>query len=67
MKSLYCGEVCKASLLKVGAVLIVLLLAQFASAQATNWQDIPIGKLPPFHPAEPRRIQLANGMVIFLQ
>src|SRR5579872_2019838 len=31
------------------------------------WQKIPIPALPPFHPQEPQRIQLANGMVIFLQ
>ena len=69
MKSLYCGDARKSFLLKIGAALIILFLgvAQFASGQATNWQDIPIGKLPPFHPAEPKRIQLPNGMVIFLQ
>src|SRR5579862_4879507 len=69
MKNSYSRNVRKTSLLKIGAALIVLLLgvAQLASAQATNWQDIPIGKLPPFHPAEPKRIQLPNGMVIFLQ
>ncbi|MGZ4817837.1 MAG: M16 family metallopeptidase [Terriglobales bacterium] len=31
------------------------------------WKQIPIPPLAPFHPQEPRRIQLANGMVIFLQ
>ena len=31
------------------------------------WKQIPIPPLPPFHPQEPRRIQLANGMIIFLQ
>jgi zinc protease len=34
---------------------------------AAPWKQIPIPPLPPFHPQEPRRIQLANGMVIFLQ
>src|SRR5579864_8572236 len=37
------------------------------SAGRATWQQIPIPKLPPFHPQEPRRVQLANGMVIFLQ
>jgi zinc protease len=34
---------------------------------AAPWKQIPIPPLPPFHPQEPQRIQLANGMVIFLQ
>ena len=69
MKSLHSGKLRTTSLLKVGSALILLLLglAQTASAQSTNWQDIPIPKLPPFHPAEPKRLQLPNGMVIFLQ
>jgi len=37
------------------------------SAQATNWKQIPIPPLPAFHPQQPKRIELANGMVIFLQ
>ena len=36
------------------------------SAQS-DWQQIPIPKLPEFHPQEPKRIELPNGMVIFLQ
>jgi len=38
-----------------------------ASAQATNWRQIPTPPLPAFHPQQPKRIQLSNGMVIFLQ
>jgi zinc protease len=38
-----------------------------ATAQATNWQQIPIPPLPAFHPQVPKRIELPNGMVIFLQ
>ena len=37
------------------------------SAQTQPWQQISIPKLPAFHPAQPKRIQLPNGMVIFLQ
>ena len=56
------------SLLAFAALLMIVLCAiDFAAAQATTWQDIQIPKLPPFHPAEPKRIQLPNGMVIFLQ
>ena len=38
-----------------------------ATAQATDWQQIPIPTLPAFHPQQPKRILLSNGMVIFLQ
>ena len=36
-------------------------------AQATSWRQIPIPKLPAFDPPKPKRVELANGMVIFLQ
>ncbi|MGA8438676.1 MAG: pitrilysin family protein [Candidatus Sulfotelmatobacter sp.] len=38
-----------------------------ATSQATDWKQIPIPTLPSFHPPQPKRIQLSNGMVIFLQ
>jgi len=38
-----------------------------ASAQATSWQQVPIPPLPAFKPQQPKRIELSNGMVIFLQ
>jgi zinc protease len=38
-----------------------------AGRPAAAWKQIPIPPLPPFHPQEPKRIQLSNGMVIFLQ
>ncbi len=34
---------------------------------AKPWEKIPIPPLPAFHPQEPKRIELKNGMVIFLQ
>jgi zinc protease len=37
------------------------------SHEITNWKQIPIPPLPAFHPAQPKRIELSNGMVIFLQ
>jgi zinc protease len=40
---------------------------QKSAAQATNWQQIPVPTLPAFHPQQPKRIELSNGMVIFLQ
>lgn len=38
-----------------------------ARAQATDWKQIVVPPLHAFHPQEPRRIELSNGMVIFLQ
>jgi zinc protease len=46
---------------------IVCGAASLAGAQATDWKQIPIPQLPAFHPAEPKRVELANGLVIFLQ
>ncbi|MFZ0285703.1 MAG: pitrilysin family protein [Terriglobales bacterium] len=44
-----------------------VLTARPAAAQATDWQQITIPPLPAFHPQQPKRIELPNGMVIFLQ
>ena len=54
------------------ALIILSAAAAFTSApraasQATSWQQIPIPPLPAFHPQQPKRVQLSNGMVIFLQ
>lgn len=46
--------------------IIGLFLSTPAAAQ-TGWQQIPVPPLPAFHPREPKRIVLPNGMVIFLQ
>src|SRR5579859_7856346 len=59
-------------LIKLHLAALVLLLcgicgATRASAQAAGWQQISIPPLQPFHPQEPKRIELPNGMVIFLQ
>ena len=49
--------------------LIATLLAVGAPSTfaQTTWQQIPIPPLQAFHPQEPKRIELPNGMVIFLQ
>ncbi len=44
-----------------------ILTVPRAAAQATDWQQVPIPTLHAFHPQEPKRIELPNGMVIFLQ
>ena len=47
--------------------LVVLAVIAPAFAQYATWQQIPIPPLPAFKPKEPKRIELPNGMVIFLQ
>jgi zinc protease len=37
------------------------------AASAEPWKQIPIPPLPAFHPPVPKRVELANGMVVFLQ
>jgi zinc protease len=53
------------------SALVMLTVSIFtgtrAVAQATDWQQIQISPLPAFHPQEPKRVELPNGMVIFLQ
>ena len=55
-------------------ILVCLLLtasaiapAKVATAQTTTWKQIPIPPLRSFQPQQPKRIELSNGMVIFLQ
>ncbi|MGB7197648.1 MAG: insulinase family protein, partial [Acidobacteriaceae bacterium] len=33
----------------------------------TSWKKVPIPSLPAFHPKQPTKITLKNGMTIFLQ
>jgi zinc protease len=49
------------------ALIVAIATAPHAAAQATDWQKISIPPLQAFHPQEPKRIELPNGMVIFLQ
>lgn len=46
---------------------ILLGLAPGLPGQVTDWRQIQIKPLPAFRPQEPKRIELSNGMVIFLQ
>ena len=41
--------------------------AQKSGEGTAEWKQIKKPPLPAFHPQEPKRIQLANGMIIFLQ
>ncbi len=47
--------------------LVVSTTVSRSSAQAANWKDIKVPALHSFHPAQPKRIELPNGMVIMLQ
>lgn len=42
-------------------------VGQANSQEASSWKQIPIPPLPAFKPEQPKRIELSNGMVIFLQ
>ncbi len=42
-------------------------LGQAKSQEPESWKQIPIPPLPAFKPEQPKRIELSNGMVIFLQ
>ncbi|MGA2745098.1 MAG: pitrilysin family protein [Candidatus Sulfotelmatobacter sp.] len=68
----------KNTMKKLGALLPVTLVITLiaaaaiatvpqAAAQAASWQQVPIPPLPAFKPQQPKRIELKNGMVIFLQ
>src|SRR5208282_4295732 len=49
------------------AAVILAATSSLVLAQAKSWQQVPTPPLPAFHPPQPKRIQLSNGMVIFLQ
>jgi zinc protease len=54
------------------SILLIAVAATFATgpqaaAQAASWQQIEIPPLAAFKPQQPKRIELKNGMVIFLQ
>ena len=55
------------ALLLLLAAIVASITLPAARAQVTSYQQIPTPPLPAFHPAQPKRIQLANGMIIFLQ
>src|SRR5579864_2385826 len=48
-------------------MLVCLAVVGTAPLGAQEWNKIPIPQLPAFHPQQPKRIELPNGMVIFLQ
>jgi zinc protease len=53
--------------LVLAGLTLVALEVPHAAGQASSYQQIPIPPLPAFHPQQPKRIVLKNGMIIFLQ
>ncbi|MGC1461585.1 MAG: pitrilysin family protein [Terracidiphilus sp.] len=52
----------------VGALCFAFLAPAILSAQQSKpWEKIPIPKLHEFKPQQPKRIELKNGIVVFLQ
>lgn len=56
----YCNALCR-------VLPLMCMLCVCGWGQSKPWQKIPIPQLPAFHPQEPKRVELPNGMVIFLQ
>ena len=56
----YCIALCR-------VVALLCAAGIWSWGQSDPWKQIPIPQLPAFHPQEPKRIELPNGMVIFLQ
>ena len=55
------------SLILLSLVVLLSSVVPRAAAQASDWQRITIPPLPAFHPQQPKRFELPNGMVVFLQ
>ncbi len=52
----------------IGATFLLPLVAAVATAQQSKpWEKIPIPPLHAFKPQQPKRIELKNGIVLFLQ
>jgi zinc protease len=53
---------------KLLALALLLFSLQALSAQQSKpWEQIPVPKLHEFHPQQPKRIELKNGIVVFLE
>jgi len=65
MKSLAISSASR--ILMPAAVLAALIPVYLPAQQAAPWEKISIPPLHAFHPQQPTRIELGNGVVIFLQ
>jgi len=55
---------------KITLAVVVLVIASpshLPAQQSNPWEKIPVPTLHEFHPQQPKRIELKNGIVIFLQ
>ena len=55
------------SLLLVLLAIALAIPGKQAAAQVSDWKQVPIPQLSAFKPQQPKRVELSNGMVIFLQ
>jgi zinc protease len=54
--------------LRIAAVALLFLITGLSAAQQSKpWELIPVPPLHAFHPQQPKRIELKNGIVVFLQ
>ena len=53
--------------LLAGTALVLVLPAGLAAQQEKPWEKIPVRPLHEFKPQQPKRIELKNGIVLFLQ
>jgi len=51
----------------VAAALAAIVPSGLHAQQNKPWEKIPVPKLHDFHPQQPKRIELKNGIVVFLQ
>ena len=51
----------------IATVMLAIFAPTFIRAQQAPWEKIPVPPLHEFHPQQPKRIELKNGIVIFLQ
>ncbi len=49
------------------AALAAIVPSGLQAQQNKPWEKIPTPKLHEFHPQQPKRIELKNGIVVFLQ
>ena len=54
-------------LLLLAALAVSATVLPRANAQAVSWKDVKIPALHRFSPAQPKRVELPNGMVLLLQ
>src|SRR5579872_7462192 len=46
---------------------VTIIPYSYVAGQTSDWQKVPIPPLPAFKPQQPKRVELSNGMVVFLQ